>query len=30
VTIESREGVGTFVACRLPLRMTAAEKLPAA
>jgi len=30
VTVESREGVGTFVACRLPLRMTAAEKLPAA
>jgi signal transduction histidine kinase len=30
VTIESREGHGTFVACRLPLRMAMAEKLPAA
>jgi signal transduction histidine kinase len=30
VMIESREGLGTYVSCRLPLRMAMAEKIPAA
>lgn len=29
VTVESQEGVGTLVSCRIPLRLTGNEKIPA-